>query len=940
MTALAAGISPLAGLDVLPAWANVPIIIAVFALTGVGTVIAVSKSEPAEQLPAGEGAPVQPAEPEAPPGPPPAAGAGVYGPVGRTAVPAPSATVPEEIVAGKTSFRGREKELAWLRQRHAEGRRERAEGDTTVRSGALLILLHGRPGVGKSALARTFAREIADQYEDGQVYANLGSAGNRRPPGEVLEELIRAFGWTEELPASTEWRTTRLRSLLTGRKVLLVLDAARDADQVLPVLPAEPGCTVIVTSRRNLKPALRASAPSLLVDVPSRLDAVAILRAAADRTDAFEEPVCAAETVQHCGRLPIALVCAGERVAAMSQPQALCAVADRLERAGAARLRYLRFGNWNLEKRLDSEFGRLTPAERRALRLLALVQSETFVPWVLEPLLETSPAEAEALAARLYEAQFIDVAGADRRVGLPRYQFHPLLRLYARERFNELDVEDRDRARSRLEDAYLQAIDDVLTELHKHEGFVRRHRPAQRLPYFQTSYAPSLAESIERSPAEWVRAEYANLVAAVDAAADRDEPGMCWRVAVRLGDGVPFGVDSARVLRAFDRALHAAAAEPGRYAVAAVTLAKGTFLAGIEHYDEGLQLLAAAARADDNDDPALAIVRLTAQRRIGEAFLRIGLYSEAATALEVAKQLAVTASPDATAGPEAEAWESERTLIELLDAEASGCRNAAEWPARARYDEIRHSWETDTDSPAGYLVHLGLSEAARRRGDWGTAEGHLKAALLQHTDSRRAALADYRRARLALSRARHAPAGEEQRQLTRAAIDRAAAAVLAFRLMDSRVGAIRSRCLLAEALVLADRLDEASGQLRSADEELLRVRAVAECAADVVGARIRRAKGALHLAGGDFAQAEMQLDRAREIFKRHDDWAMTAEVGQMLGRAAHRSGKSEAAVTVLLDVAAEYDRAGDQIAVEASIAELAVIFRLNGNGHHGAAPPA
>ncbi|WP_426505517.1 NB-ARC domain-containing protein [Dactylosporangium sp. McL0621] len=903
-TAAAAGASPLVG--VLPPWATAPVIVVVFMLTGVGTVIAASKPEPTAPPPSGELADEAVLdEPARRPAPPKAVNAGP--------------TVPEEILAGMTFFRGRDKELDALRKRHAEGRSERAGADAAVRSGALLILLHGRPGVGKSALARTFAREIAGQYEDGQVYANLGSAGNRRPPGEVLEELIRSFGWTEELPPSTEWRTTRLRSLLAGRKVLLMLDAARDADQVLPLLPAEPGCTVIVTSRRNLQPALRASAPSLLVDAPSRLDAVAILRAAADRTDAFEEPVCAAELVQHCGRLPMALVSAGERVAAMSQPQALCHVADRLEKQEEGRLRYLRFGNWNLEQRLDSEYGRLTPAERRALQLLSLVDSETFVPWVLEPLLKVSPAEAEALAARLYEAQFIDAAQADRRAGLPRYQFHPLLRLFARDRFNELGAEDRAQARRRLEDAYLQVIDDVLRQLHRDEGFTRRHPPAQRLPYFQTSFHPTLAENIERSPTEWVRAEYANLVAAVHAAADRDEPGMCWRVAVRLGDGVPFGVDSARALQAFDRALHAAAAEPAGYPVAAVTLAKGTFLTGIEHYDEGLRLLRAVT--ETGDDPALATVRLTAQRRIGEALLRIGKYGDAAEALDIAKRLATT---DA----------EERTLIELLDAEASGCRNAAEWPARARYEHVRHHWETDSNTLAGYLVHLGLSEAARRRSDWDTAEAHLKAAPLQHTDSRRAALADYRRARAALSRARHTAAGEEQQELARGAIDRAAAAVLAFRLLDSRVGAIRSRCLLAQALVLAGRLDEAAGQLRSAEDELSSMREVAEIAADVVGARIRRAKGMLLLASGDFTQAEIQLEPARKVFKRHDDWAMTAEAGQLLGRAAHRNGRSDEAVTVLLDAASEYDRAGDRFALAASIAELAAIFRPNGHHHH------
>jgi hypothetical protein len=158
---------------------------------------------------------------------------------------------PQQLPERQRCIHGREADLDWLFGAH-EAAQKAAE---TQPAGPALLLMHGKPGVGKSALAQEFAHRLADSYPDGQLYANLGSGGGSRPPGEVLKSFLEALKWPE-IPPETAERAKIFRSLTARMRILVVLDAAGSADQVRQVLPAGRGCMVIITSRPDLGPAL------------------------------------------------------------------------------------------------------------------------------------------------------------------------------------------------------------------------------------------------------------------------------------------------------------------------------------------------------------------------------------------------------------------------------------------------------------------------------------------------------------------------------------------------------------------------------------------------------------------------------------------------------------------------------------------------------------
>jgi hypothetical protein len=147
--------------------------------------------------------------------------------------------------------------------RHFVGRKEEVrilDRLMTERSGTaasvLISTVHGMAGVGKTALAVHWAHRVADEFPDGQLYVNLrgfDSTGPPKTPTEALRELLNAFGvpaW--RIPASLDAQAGLYRSLLNGRRVLVVLDNARDDQQVRPLLPGSPGCLVLVASRNQL----------------------------------------------------------------------------------------------------------------------------------------------------------------------------------------------------------------------------------------------------------------------------------------------------------------------------------------------------------------------------------------------------------------------------------------------------------------------------------------------------------------------------------------------------------------------------------------------------------------------------------------------------------------------------------------------------------------
>ncbi|WBB61752.1 hypothetical protein O7599_04150 [Streptomyces sp. WMMC500] len=161
---------------------------------------------------------------------------------------------PAQLPPDTAGFVGSEAELERLDRLDRMGRVTRAAARRPHQ--AVVCVLAGAAGAGKTALAVHWAHRVADAFPDGQLHVNLrgfAAADSPTGPADALRGFLRALGITDEqMPESTDARTALFRSLLAGRRFLVVLDNARDSDQVMPLLPGTPGCATVVTSRRQM----------------------------------------------------------------------------------------------------------------------------------------------------------------------------------------------------------------------------------------------------------------------------------------------------------------------------------------------------------------------------------------------------------------------------------------------------------------------------------------------------------------------------------------------------------------------------------------------------------------------------------------------------------------------------------------------------------------
>ncbi|MEU7832361.1 BTAD domain-containing putative transcriptional regulator [Nonomuraea sp. NPDC049129] len=280
------------------------------------------------------------------------------------------------------------------------------------------LVLHGPPGCGKSAVAVRAATMI--DLPDGRLYASLRD----RPPGAVLEDLLRSLECPDgAVPAAFEERVRLYRGMTATRSLLVVLDDATEEAQVRPLLPTGPGSLTLVTSRSPLAGLEAARAYELGVFEPG--EAVAMLAEVVGRERVGAEPEAADRIVRLCGGLPLALRIAGSRLA-RKPGWTLDHLAGRLgdERR---RLDELSAGDLAVRGSLALGYHGLADSERRLLRRLGALSAPDFASWALG-------AELEPLA----EAGLLQSLGLDESGG-ERYGWHDLTRLYAAER---LTVED------------------------------------------------------------------------------------------------------------------------------------------------------------------------------------------------------------------------------------------------------------------------------------------------------------------------------------------------------------------------------------------------------------------------------------------------------------------------------------------------------------------
>jgi hypothetical protein len=294
----------------------------------------------------------------------------------------------------------------------------------------VISAVSGTAGVGKTALAVYWAHQVADRFPDGQLYVNLRGfdpSGSVMHPAEAVRRFLDALNVPpERIPVDLDAQAVLYRSQLAGKRMLVVLDNARDTAQVRPLLPGAPGCLVLVTSRNQLTSLIagdgaRPISLDLLTDEEARQLLARVL--GVDRVAA--EPAAVAEIITRCARLPLALALVAAR-AAVGPHGELQLLAEEL-RDTQQRWQLLTGDEptTNVQAVFSWSYQALTPHAARLFRLLGLHPGPDIAAAAAASLAGLPPSTVRPMLAELVRASLL----AEHSPG--RYAFHDLLRAYA-----------------------------------------------------------------------------------------------------------------------------------------------------------------------------------------------------------------------------------------------------------------------------------------------------------------------------------------------------------------------------------------------------------------------------------------------------------------------------------------------------------------------------
>jgi len=434
-----------------------------------------------------------------------------------TAVDPAGRPVPAQLPAEAAScFSGRTGELATLTAALS------GQSESRMRVAALV----GAGGIGKTWLAVHWASTHRDRFPDGQLFADLRGfdpSGDPVPPAAVIRDFLDALGVPgSALPADLDAQVALYRSLLADKRMLIVLDNARDGDQVLPLLPGSASCAVIVTSRDRLTGLVtRHGARALPVDVldQRRSHDVLVRRLGRHRTAA--EPEAVTRLVAACGGLPLALGIAAAR-AEVAPQLALAAIADELADA-ATRLEALNAGDEpaSLSAVLSWSYAALPAGPARLFAALGLIAGPDVSVTAAAAVAGSPPAEVRAGLRALHRQSLISPYDGG------RWRMHDLVRLYAAEQAVRVVAEpERRRARRRYVDWLLHTAYAADRLLNPNRTPVDIGRPAAGTP---VTPLPDEAAAVA-----WLETEHSCLLAAQRLAADLGRHAAVWQLAWAL----------------------------------------------------------------------------------------------------------------------------------------------------------------------------------------------------------------------------------------------------------------------------------------------------------------------------------------------------------------------------------------------------------------------
>ncbi|WP_428957136.1 ATP-binding protein [Streptomyces sp. cg35] len=411
------------------------------------------------------------------------------------------AAVPRQLPPDLMVFRGREDALSTV---HG------ITDQVTPRGGHVVIsAIGGMAGIGKTTLALHWAHQVADRFPDGQLYVNLrGFEASEQPldPGEALGGFLRAFGVpSSDIPAGTHARGALFRERTATRRLIVVLDNARDSEQVRPLLPAADGCLTIVTSRNQLSGLVAAEGASVItLGVWPPQEALAALAARIGQERCAAEPEAAAELVDLCGFLPLAIAVVGAQLSAT--PRVPLSHAVRELREAEPRLDALSTDDRRVDVRavFSWSYRSLTPATARFFRHLSAHPGPAVSAEAAASLAGTGMTAARRHLRELTAASLLS------RDADGRFVLHDLVRAYGGELADQ-EGDDRLGAQARL-------LDYLRHNAHTANQHVSKLEPVPVLPLLDGVVCVAMDNRDEAL--DWFRQEESTVGPAVQSLAD------------------------------------------------------------------------------------------------------------------------------------------------------------------------------------------------------------------------------------------------------------------------------------------------------------------------------------------------------------------------------------------------------------------------------------
>ncbi|WP_167344214.1 AfsR/SARP family transcriptional regulator [Streptomyces novaecaesareae] len=555
--------------------------------------------------------------PEQPPTAPPAPAPGRRA-LPRTPRTSDTSRAPRQLPRRPVDFVGRAAELHRLD--HDCGPDRGGDGP---------VLVVGPAGVGKSTLVTAWAHRAADRFPDGVLFAGLHGLAPTGPaqPSAVLADFLRALGVPAgELPADRAARAALYRERTYGRRLLVVLDDAADADQVADLLPEGPGCAAVVTSRGSLEELVALDGATLLRLAPLPAEeALLLLERALTPERVRAEPDAAARLARFCDHLPLALRIAAARLAA--QPEwTVAELADELadERSRLAVLDA--DGTLGVGAQLDLTYRQLSDRAAELLTALAAHPGGEVDTLASAALLDTDTATAHRALGELAAHHLVTGAAPG------RYRRTDLVRLFGAGLLAAKPSPYRRLLRERLADYYLAAL--------QHCGFFLD--PGQedtQAPVHRPQAVPAAVDI--RTALDWFQTEELAIRALTDAAVATD-PRRAWQLALTTGS-LYYGASRFTDWLARARAGQQAAERCGDpVAVALLLNCRAQALVGLERRQESAEAARrAVAAAESADGPAAASARIRALATLALVTAMLGDSAEARRLAAAATDLAL-----------------------------------------------------------------------------------------------------------------------------------------------------------------------------------------------------------------------------------------------------------------------------------------------------------